>query len=138
MPVKKKSAAKTSKVKKSLGKRDLEFFRKMITKQKQELQTKLEVLRETAVDSTVKSGAGENSSYAFHMADLGTDSQEREKAFLFVSREGQYLDKLEATLKRINAGTFGICRTCMNVIDKERLMAVPITTQCVKCKTNKA
>lgn len=137
MPVKKKPEhVAEPKPPRTLNKRDLEFFRKLITKQRDELRTKMEVLREAAMESTIKEATGDHSSYSFHMADLGTDAIEREKAFLFVSREGQYLEKLESALLRINDGMFGICRQCGKPVGKERLKAVPITTQCVQCKTH--
>lgn len=137
MPAKKKiENTAEPKPSKALSKRDLEFFRKLITKQCDELRTKLEVLREAAMESTIKEATGDHSSYSFHMADLGTDAIEREKAFLFVSREGQYLEKLESALQRVNDGSFGICRQCGKPVGKERMKAVPITTQCVQCKTH--
>ena len=94
-------------------------------------------MREAATLASSKDASGDNSSYAFHMADLGTDAQEREMAFMFVAREGQYLEKLELSLRRIHEGSYGICRTCQKLIDKERLKAVPVATQCVSCKSRK-
>jgi RNA polymerase-binding transcription factor DksA len=41
------------------------------------------------------------SSYSFHMADQGTDAMEREKAFLFASKEGRYLYRIEEALRRL-------------------------------------
>lgn len=122
---------------KGYGKRDLEVFRKMITKQRDELRAKVEDMRQAATLASSKDASGDNSAYAFHMADLGTDAQEREMAFLFVAREGQYLEKLEMALRRIEEGTYGICRTCTQLIDKERLKAVPVATQCFTCKSRK-
>ena len=42
----------------------------------------------------------ENSTYSTHM-EQGTDAMEREKMFLFASREGKFLNHLEDALKRI-------------------------------------
>lgn len=120
-----------------MNKKDLKFFRKLIDKEKENLLDKLGYLRETAMNTTVKDATGDHSSYSFHMADQGTDSQEREKAFLFASRESQYFERLELAEKRIEEGTFGICSKCNKEIDRERLEAVPIATMCVECKTGK-
>ena len=119
----------------TLGKGDLAFFMKLIIKERDKMRGKLNVMREAAKDSFVKEASGGNSSYNLHMADQGTDAMEREQAFLLMSRQGHYLDKLEAALKRIDEGTYGICRSCFEPIDKERLKAVPIATQCIRCKT---
>lgn len=116
-------------------KKDLELFKEVINKEKSNLIEKLGFLRETTMDTTLKDATGDHSSYSFHMADQGTDSQEREKAFLFASRETQYLERLDLALTRIENRTFGICGNCNNLISKERLEAVPIATKCYECKT---
>ena len=121
--------------KKKLTKKELEYFKKLILKKRENLLKEIGYLRETAMSSTIKEASGDHSSYSFHMADQGTDSMEREKAFLFVSREGHYLEHLDQALARIKDGNYGICAKCGKLISKERLKAVPITTQCVKCKT---
>lgn len=120
-----------------MNKKDLNFFKDLIAQEKEKLLDKLGFLRETAMNTTVKDASGDHSSYSFHMADQGTDSQEREKAFLFASRESQYFERLELALKRIDDGTFGICIKCKKNIDRERLEAVPIATMCIDCKTGK-
>lgn len=120
-----------------MNKKDLQFFKDLIAQEKVKLLDKLGFLRETAMNTTVKDASGDHSSYSFHMADQGTDSQEREKAFLFASRESQYFERLELALKRIDDGTFGVCVRCKKNIDRERLEAVPIATMCIDCKTGK-
>jgi len=118
-----------------MDKKKSEFFKKLINKEREKLIDKLKYLRESAMDTTVKDASGDHSSYSFHMADQGTDAQEREKAFLFASRESQYLERLDQALKRIDDDTFGICSKCNTPIDSERLEAVPIATMCYECKT---
>lgn len=120
---------------KTLDKKVLTSFKELIIKKRDEVLAELEVLRERASESTVTIANGNNAAYAYHMADLGTDAMEREKAFLLLSRESQYLEKLDSALRRIEDGTYGICRSCNNPIDEERLKAVIVTTQCVRCKT---
>ncbi len=120
--------------KKKYTKKELKFFRNLIERKREDLIKEIDYLRDTAMNSTVKEASGDHSSYSFHMADQGTDSMEREKAFLFASREGQYLNHLNEALRRIDADKYGICAKCGNLISEERLKAVPITTQCVACK----
>jgi len=72
--------------------------------------------------------------YSDHMAELGNSAMEREKAFLFASRDGAYLAQIEAALKRIENDTFGKCRACDCDIPLARLEAVPTTQICVPCK----
>ncbi|HHJ53619.1 MAG TPA: TraR/DksA family transcriptional regulator [Caldithrix abyssi] len=114
--------------------KDLDHFKKIIQDKKQQVIKNLEYLRSVALDTTSKEASGEHTAYSFHMADQGTDAMEREKAFLFASRDEKYLKQLEDALSRIENGTFGICRVCGKEIGHDRLEAVPTTTICYDCK----
>ena len=87
----------------------------------------MEYLHGVTTDSTNQEASGDHSAYAFHMADQGTDAQEREKAFLFASRDDKYLKQIDAALERIEKGTYGICRVTGKEIGRERMEAVPTT-----------
>jgi RNA polymerase-binding protein DksA len=117
-----------------MTKKELEHFRKLITKKKEELYAELGYLESASMSATSKDQAGDLSAYSFHMADQGTDTMDREMAFTFASREGRYLHHLNEALSRIESGVYGKCRTCGCQIDKTRLEAVPHATQCIKCK----
>lgn len=87
--------------------------------------------------SNSKEGSdGEVSAYSFHMADQGTDAMEREKAFLFASKEGRYLYHLDEALRRLyrTPKAFGVCEDCGDQISFERLDALPHTVLCIRCK----
>jgi DnaK suppressor protein len=43
------------------------------------------------------------------------------------------LEKLEAALRRMEEGTYGVCEACGRAIKPERLAALPIATLCVVC-----
>ena len=87
-----------------------------------------------ATRNTVSEYSGDNSTYTLHMADQGTDAQEREKAFLLASREGRYLKYLDRALEMIKEGTYGICQDCNKPIQKKRLELVPTAKLCIACK----
>jgi DnaK suppressor protein len=53
----------------------------------------------------------------------------------FTSREDRLLKKVEDALKRIEEGRYGICEICGEEIDVNRLKLRPVTTMCIKCKT---
>jgi RNA polymerase-binding transcription factor DksA len=86
--------------------------------------------------ATTRAASGDLSAYSFHMADQGTDAMEREKAFLFASKEGRQLLSIDDALRRLyeKAGAFGTCETCNQPIHWERLEAVPHTRLCIGCK----
>jgi DnaK suppressor protein len=50
-------------------------------------------------------------------------------------REQRLLKKIDEALERIENESFGICDDCGNEIDLKRLMARPVTTMCIECKT---
>lgn len=85
---------------------------------------------------TLQASDGDLSSYSFHMADQGTDAMEREKQFLFASKEGRYLWHVNEALRRLygSPDEFGICHECGEEISFERLDALPHARLCIKCK----
>ena len=50
-------------------------------------------------------------------------------------RERKLLTKIKEALDRIDSGTYGICESCGRPISEKRLMARPVTTECIECKT---
>lgn len=74
--------------------------------------------------------------YTDHMADQGTEAQEREKAALFATKEGRYIYRLEEALRRLYSDpkTFGLCHTCGVEVGFERLDALPHARYCIECK----
>ena len=50
-------------------------------------------------------------------------------------RERKLILKMQEAIKRIDDGTFGICEACGGPISEKRLMARPVTTDCIDCKT---
>jgi len=118
-----------------MKKKDLEKYEQLLLEKRNQLLQEFDHLKKSAMDNTMKENAGDLSSYSYHMADQGTDAMEREKAFLFASRDEKYLKQIEAAYQRIEDGSFGVCRSCQKEISKERLEAVPTTTICFDCKS---
>jgi DnaK suppressor protein len=50
-------------------------------------------------------------------------------------RERKLIMKMQEAIKRIDDGTFGICEVCGGPISEKRLVARPVTTLCIDCKT---
>ena len=123
-------------VRKGYNKQELDHFREIIVEKRKEILEELESLKASMMDVTTGEYVTENSTYSLHM-EQGTDAMEREKTFLFASREGKFLNYLDDALKRIETGTYGFCTECGTLIDKARLEAVPHAQQCVKCKMKK-
>jgi DnaK suppressor protein len=80
--------------------------------------------------------AGELSLYRFHMADIGTETMEREKEFLFASRDGRRLYEIDEALRRLyrEPESFGLCEHCGEAIAFERLDVIPEARLCSRCQ----
>ncbi len=129
---------------KGYGKKDLNKFKKVILDKRQEIVEQLQNLKDQMMDPTTGQYVNENSPYSLHMAEQGTDAQEREKLYLWAQRETKFLGYLDDALQRIENGTYGICIDSLadptatpHLIPKARLLAVPHTQHCMDCKTKK-
>ncbi|MDE2998206.1 MAG: TraR/DksA family transcriptional regulator [Gemmatimonadota bacterium] len=118
-----------------MNEKDLRFFREILEEKRLSIVEDLGMLEQRSMHATSEEASG-GQIYSDHMPELGSDSIEREKAFLFASRDGAYLTQVEDALERIERGTFGACRVCEKEIPKARLEAVPTTRLCVPCKEN--
>lgn len=91
------------------------------------LTGQLDTHTEETLKRSAKDDAGDLSSYGQHMADAGTDTFDRDFALSLVSSEQEALSEVEAALRRIKDGTYGVCEVTGKPIAKERLLAVPFT-----------
>ncbi|OGP75316.1 MAG: RNA polymerase-binding protein DksA [Deltaproteobacteria bacterium RBG_16_49_23] len=64
-------------------------------------------------------------------------SLESDRNFLLriKDRERKLILKVKEAMDRIDNGTFGFCESCGKSISEKRLMARPVTTLCIECKT---
>ncbi len=112
---------------------ELKRFKQLILAKRQETLEELDTLKESSMDITTGEYISESSNYSLHM-EQGTDAMEREKTFLFMSRESKFLNQLDDALMRIEDKTYGQCKMCSLLIPKERLEAVPTATTCAEYK----
>ena len=116
-----------------LSKKDLKYFEDKLLEERKKLSGQLGYLEKT-MTQTQRDAGGDLSAYSFHMADMGTDAMEREKAFMFASAEGRILMEIDDALRRLYKGDYGLCEICGNPIARARLEAMPYARLCVSCK----
>ena len=80
---------------------------------------------------TEEASLSELSSNAQHQADLGTETFERERDLSILEQIEGELDGVEEALRRIEAGTYGICEACGRPIEDARLAVLPAARFCV-------
>jgi len=124
-------------MKKKLNKKELAEFKKIILKRKEEILEGIQHISEDTLKKSQKEASGDISGYTYHMADVATDTYDREFSLGLASNERKLLYELDDALKKIEEGAFGICEECKSFIARTRLKAVPYARFCVKCQERK-
>src|SRR3954451_18951174 len=87
-----------------------------------------EALRRGQADSS-----GNLSNVPLHMADVGTENYDQEFTLSLIENEQDTLGQIHDALGRVDAGTYGRCEECSEMIAKPRLQALPYTRHCIEC-----
>jgi DnaK suppressor protein len=77
---------------------------------------------------------GDEAAIAGKTLEDGSATFEKEQINQLAARQKKFIQQLEAALLRIDNKTYGICRSTGKLIPKERLRAVPHTTQSMEAK----
>src|SRR5262245_5908804 len=65
----------------------------------------------------------------------GVDAEHRDDLDLaLLQMRGETLARIDAALRRLEAGTYGICGDCEQPISSERLGALPFAARCRPCE----
>ena len=102
-------------------------YYKLLLDLRRHLTAGIELHSEETLTRSSKDDSGDLSSYGQHQADSGTDTFDRDFALSLVSSEQEALGEIEAAIKRIKDGTYGICEVTQEPIARDRLLAVPFT-----------
>ncbi|OQY21913.1 MAG: hypothetical protein B6I34_06695 [Anaerolineaceae bacterium 4572_32.1] len=100
--------------------------RARLEKELAETQTKLEQLKENLEDKA-DYGLGEGGATIY------------EWEFQLALRESlrQKAQSIEAALRKLDDGAYGVCERCQGPISLERLAILPHTTLCIECARKK-
>ena len=112
--------------------KELEEFREIIMKKLENARRELVTLQ--AQLTAANEHGTDNTASTFKMLEDGSDSLAKEEAGQLASRQKKFIEQLENALVRIENKTYGICRVTGKLIPKERLRAVPHTTQSIEAK----
>ena len=105
--------------------KDLEYFRKMLTRWQEDLYKQADVTVTDLQEPTVK---------AIDHVDQASLQATRDFTLRIRDRESRLIGKINQSLARIEEGTFGICDMCGEKISLQRLKARPVTNFCITCK----
>ncbi|MDD4879496.1 MAG: TraR/DksA C4-type zinc finger protein [Candidatus Omnitrophica bacterium] len=118
-----------------IEKEELEKYKKMLLKKKEEMLKEIRGVQKDSLNTSQRDASGDLSAYSFHMADVATDSFDREFSLgIATNVQQKILYAIEEALKRIEDKTFGTCTGCEKPIAKQRLNAMPWASLCLECQ----
>ena len=97
------------------------------------LRGDLDQMTDEALGRGQPESSGNLSNVPLHMADVGTENYDQEFTLSLIENEQDTLGQIHEALDRIDAGTYGQCEECGELIAKPRLQALPYTKHCIKC-----
>jgi DnaK suppressor protein len=112
---------------------EVQVYRNLLLSLRARLRGDVDHMADGALKKNRSEANGDLSSMPIHMADIGSDNFEQEFTLSLMENDGGTLAQIEASLERIEEGTYGQCEECGVKIPKSRLNAVPYATLCVRC-----
>lgn len=103
----------------------------------QRFKALLYIRRQETLDSLRRSEEeqrGLESERPAETGDLCNQITSREDLFGRISHHRRLLQRIEAALRRIEYGTFGVCKECAGEIKSKRLEVMPWTEYCLRCQ----
>ena len=113
---------------------ELQEFKELILQKLEQATRDYEALRDNAVSAGNDIG---DTSPTFKTLQESAANLSRGENGRMAERLLKFIQGLQAALVRVENKTYGICRVTGNLIPKERLRAVPHTTQCIEAKLGK-
>ncbi len=106
-----------------------EHIRKLLEKEHKSLLTEFQTMEKVVIRDSFRTynafGQKEEASAAY---------TEMERRHYSSGKLQARLHEIEEALRKLDAGTYGLCEKCGRVIPSERLKAIPHTTYCINCK----
>ena len=119
----------------------MELNKETIKKITKELLTRKKQIVED-LDILADSGNNKSDKHKVKFPDFGSKTDENAQEIGEYSTNLATEQVLESTLRdinnaldRIKKGTYGICKYCGELIPEKRLLARPVASACIKCKT---
>jgi len=115
---------------------ELKEFETLIKGKLEKARDEFKLLKDT-LNRNNDEGTDSTSGGNTKVLEDGAETAEKENLSQLAARQLKYITNLENALVRIKNGTYGICTVTGKLISKERLIAVPHTTQSIEAKMMK-
>ena len=111
--------------------KELDELRERLLAERVELEAQLATLEENTFAASQSDMSGEVA-FDDETADAGTATFERERDLSIENNVRDLLAKIDRALRRMDAGTYGLCDRCGKPIEKARIKALPYVDLCIK------
>jgi RNA polymerase-binding protein DksA len=113
---------------------ETEHFRTLLLEERGRVERAIANLREDhpgRIDEEIEEiGASQDN----HLAETATATLDREIDYTLEENSIRMLTAIDAALKRMDEGAYGMCTNCGREIPAERLEAYPWASLCIDCK----
>lgn len=93
----------------------------------------LELCQLSALESFGEGIRAEHAGNGTHMADDAPETYEKEQRLSLELNLRNHLEDIDRALHRMEIGTYGICESCRQPIEEERLEGLPYVSFCFSC-----
>lgn len=118
-----------------MTKLELDRYKKLLLKKKEQVIQAMRQIERDTLSNSQREASGDLSGYTLHMADIATDSYDREFSLGLASNAQEILYEIEEALKRVEEKKFGNCLSCEKPITRKRLNAIPYAMLCIACQS---
>lgn len=115
---------------KKIDPKKLDYYKKLLIKLRDELVHDIRNMSDNTGGSN--NDGADVSGHVQHMADVATDMYDKEFSLGLASHDRIVLQKINAALKRVEEGTYGLCLGTGKPISQARLKAIPYAEYCLK------
>ena len=119
----------------TMTKREMDRYKKLLLKKKEEVALAMKHIEKDALSQSPRDASGDLSGYSMHIADIATDSYDREFSLGLATNAQRILYEIDEALKRVEEKRFGSCLVCSKPINRKRLTAIPYASLCIACQS---
>jgi RNA polymerase-binding protein DksA len=113
---------------------DTERFQALLREERDRVERALANLREDHPGRMDEEVEEIGAAHGNHLAETATVTLDRQIDYTLEENSTRMLTAIEASLQRIEGGTYGTCTRCDREIPEQRLEAYPWASLCIDCK----
>jgi len=110
------------------------LHKKLEAEKKELLEVEARLAGSGGLGVSMTEAISELSAYDNHPGDVGSEMYERSKDLGLLENTRQQIAEIEEAQRAISEGDYGYCHNCGQSIPEKRLLALPRTLLCVRCK----